>query len=185
LSRDIPSEIVLHLDSIYDLFSPSPEEPFSRKALFLPGVELIKSELSLPLWGQRAGMKAMIYLPRESLEPGLAGTITDAWQRYCQFKIQANERTTRTLVRQAFMALVFGTLFLVGGLLLSQTLKNVSYEPPFLDQLFSDGFVIAFWVILWRPVDFFLYELWPYWREDRIYKQMMMIEITVAEEPEA
>ncbi len=56
------------------------------------------------------------------------------------------------------------------------------FLPPLLGQLFGDGFVIAFWVILWRPVDFFLFELWPFWREDRTYTHMMMMEVTVAEE---
>ena len=81
------------------------------------------------------------------------------------------------------MALLLGTLFLVSGLFLSQFLERVTFLPTFLSTLFSDGFVIAFWVILWRPVDFFLFELWPYWREDRIYKHMMTMEIDVAEEP--
>jgi hypothetical protein len=60
------------------------------------------------------------------------------------------------------MALLLGILFLIGGLLLSQFLDKVTAWPSFLSALFSDGFVIAFWVILWRQIDFFLFELWPY-----------------------
>ena len=81
------------------------------------------------------------------------------------------------------MALLLGILFLSSGLLLSQFLDKVIALPSLLSALFSDGFVIAFWVILWRPVDFFLFEIWPFWREDRVYKLMMTMEIEVAEEP--
>jgi hypothetical protein len=87
------------------------------------------------------------------------------------------------LRRQALIALLLGLLFLVCGLLLSQLLMRETLLPPVLNTLFSDGFVIAFWVILWRPVDFFLFELWPFWREDRIYKHIMTMKITMAEEP--
>lgn len=86
------------------------------------------------------------------------------------------------LRRQALLALLFGILFLMSGLFLSQFLERVTFLPPLLSALFGDGFVIAFWVILWRPIDFFLFELWPYWRENRIYKCLMLMEINVAEE---
>ena len=87
------------------------------------------------------------------------------------------------LRRQALIALLLGLLFLVCGLLLSPLLMRETLLPPVLNTLFSDGFVIAFWVILWRPVDFFLFELWPFWRNDRMYKHIMTMEITMAEEP--
>jgi hypothetical protein len=108
--------------------------------------------------------------------------MTDALRRYCQFKAQQNRRAMIDLRRQACITLLFGLLFLVCGLFLSQWLVRETF-PPVLNALFSDGFVIAFWVILWRPVDFFLFELWPFWRDDRIYKHIMTMEITVAEEP--
>ena len=86
--------------------------------------------------------------------------------------------------RQALVALVLGILFLISGLFVSQFLGRFTFVPPFLNALFSDGFVIAFWVILWRPIDFFLFDLWPYWREDRIYTRLMRMEITIVEELE-
>ncbi len=88
------------------------------------------------------------------------------------------------LRRQALTALLLGTLFLISGLFLFQFLARFTFVPPFLSALFSDGFVIAFWVILWRPIDFFLFELWPYWREDRIYTRLMTMHVNVIEELE-
>lgn len=183
MTREKYSEITIHLDNIHDLFTQPAEDPFSKKANFLSGIELIKSELTSTLWGREARMRTTIFLPKGSIEPDLVGKTTDALQRYCQFKVQQNKRTMVALRRQAFIALLLGILFLVSGLFLSQFLEKVTFLPPFLSTLFSDGFVIAFWVILWRPVDFFLFELWSYWREDRIYKHMMMMEINVVEEP--
>ena len=86
------------------------------------------------------------------------------------------------LRRDALRALLIGILFLLGGLYLSQVL-NTLLGFSFLSSLLTYGFDIAFWVVLWRPVDFFLFDLWPYRREDRMYKHIMQMEISVAEEP--
>ena len=182
MTREKNSEIMLHLDSIHDLFIQPVEDPFSKKANFVSGIELMKSELvSAPL-GLEARITATIFLPKESLELGLAGKITDALQRYSQFKVQQNEDAMAVFRREALTALLIGVLFLVSGLFLSQYLQGVTLSPPFLSAFLSDGFNIAFWVILWRPVDFFLFELWPFWRENRIYKAIMRMKIIVSEE---
>ena len=86
------------------------------------------------------------------------------------------------LRRDALRALLIGILFLLGGLYFSQLLNKL-LGFSFIGSLLSYGFDIAFWVVLWRPVDFFLFDLWPYRREDRMYKQIMQMEISVAEEP--
>ena len=183
MTREKYSDITIHLDNIHDLFITPPGDPFAAKANFVSGIELIKSDLESRSWGLEERTRTTIFLPKESIEAGLTEKTTNALQRYCQFKVRQNKRAMIALRRQALMALLLGTLFLVSGLFLSQFLERVTFLPTFLSTLFSDGFVIAFWVILWRPVDFFLFELWPYWREDRIYKQMMTMEIDVAEEP--
>ena len=145
-------------------------------------IEIIKSELTSKSLGLDARVRTTIFLSTGNFELKLVNKTHDALQRYCQFKVQQNKRTMVALRRQALFALLLGILFLVSGLFLSQFLDKVTFLPSFLSALFGDGFVIAFWVILWRPIDFFLFELWPFWREDRMYKRMMMMEIHVVEE---
>ena len=183
MTREKNTEVTIHLNNLHGLFAQPVIDPFSKKALCISGIELIKSELTSTTWGSEAIERAIIFLPKECIEPGLAQKITDALRRYCQFKAQQNRRAMVALRRQALIALLLGLLFLVCGLFLSQLLVRGTLLPPVINALFSDGFVIAFWVILWRPVDFFLFELWPFWREDRIYKRIMTMKITVAEEP--
>jgi hypothetical protein len=183
MAKDKYSEITIHLDNIHDLFIQPVEDPFSNKGNYLSGIELIKSELPSTLLRKKEKLKVTIFLPKESIEPGIAGETIHTVRRYCQFKVRQNQRVLAALRRQALLTLVLGILFLLSGLLLSQFLGRVTFWLSFLSALFSDGFVIAFWVILWRPVDFFLFELWPYRGEDRVYRHMMTLEITVAEEP--
>ncbi len=175
-------EITIHLDDIHDLFIQPVQDPFSNKANFVSGIELIKGELASEPWRLETRTRTTIFLPKASIEPGLVGKITAAFQRYCQFKLQRNEDTMAAFRREALIALLIGTLFLVGGLFLSQFVDRMTFLPPFLNVFLSDGFNIAFWVILWRPIDFFLFELWPFWRENHIYKNIMRMEIVVSEE---
>ena len=175
-------EIAIHLENIHDLFTQPAEDPFSNKAHFVSGIELIKSELTSASWAREGWVRTTIFLPKGSIEPDLVSKITAALQRYCQFKVRQNEHELAVFRREAVTALLIGILFLVSGLSLSQVLERETFFPPFLSAFLSDGFNIAFWVILWRPVDFFLFELWPFWREDRIYKRIIQMEVVVAEE---
>ena len=175
-------EIEVHLDNIHDLFIQPVQDPFSNKANFVSGIALIKGELRAASWKLETRIRTTIFLPKASIEPGLTGKITEALQRYCQFKLQQNEDTMAAFRREALIALLIGILFLVSGLFLSQFVDRMTFLPPFLNTFLSDGFNIAFWVILWRPIDFFLFELWPFWRENRIYKKIMQMEIVVSAE---
>ena len=182
MTREKYSEITIHLDNVHDLFTTPTGDPFSAKANFVSGIELIKNEFKSRSWGLEERTRTTIFLPKESIEPNLAEKTKIALQRYCQFKVRQNKLAMTTLRRQALMALLVGVLFLVGGLYLTPFLGRVTALPPFLSAFISNGFDIAFWVILWRPVDFFLFELWPGWIEGRIYKNIMKMEINVSEE---
>lgn len=183
MTREKYFEITLHLDTIRDLFIQPVEDPFSTKANFMPGIEFIKGELPSTNWGRRTRIRTTIVLPKGKIEPDLMEKTIDAVRRYCHFKLQQNKRAMVALRRQALTTLLLGTLFLVSGLFISQFLGRFTFVPSFLSTLFSDGFVIAFWVILWRPIDFFLFDMWPYWREDRIYTCLMTMQINMTEEP--
>jgi hypothetical protein len=184
MRREEVSEITIHLDNIQELFVAPVIDPFSKQTSFVSGIELIKNELKARSWTWiiKARIRIRIFLPKERLEPNLASKIAVALKRYCQFKVQQNKQTMIMQRRSALRALLIGILFLLCGLYLSQFLARLTIDPPFIKTLFGDGFDIAFWVILWRPVDFFLFDLWPFWSEERFYKRLMETEIIVVEE---
>jgi hypothetical protein len=181
MTRENYYDITLHFENIHDMFTAPTGDPFSEKVRFVSGVDFIKSELKPKLLRRGTKIRATIFLPKENIEPDLADKTEDALKRYCQFKIKQNENALAALEWDALRALLVGILFLASGLFLSEFLGGVTFLPRFLSTLLSDGFDIAFWVILWRPVDFFLFDLSTYRREDRIYRQMMQMEIIVSE----
>src|SRR6266480_3515822 len=51
MTREKYSEITIHLDNVHDLFTTPTGDPFSAKANFVSGIELIKNEFKSRSWG--------------------------------------------------------------------------------------------------------------------------------------
>lgn len=182
MAREHDYEITVHLDNTEDLFVAPATDPFSENLRFVSGIEFLKSEFKPEMLKPGARTRTTIFLPKEAIEHNLVGKIKDALNRYCQFKVLQNEKAIAALRRDALKALFLGILFLACGDFLSEILSGMTSSPRFLNTLVSDGFSIAFWVMLWRPVDFFIFDLSAYGRENKIYKCMMEMEIIVSEE---
>ena len=174
-------EIVSHLENLSELFTIPTPDPFSAQVRFVPEIETIKATLARNPLDQRRKARITIFLPKDCMKPDLAKQIHEAIRRYCLFKSQQNHYGMTALRRDALQALLVGILFLAGGLFFSGSIGRIVVLPPFFQLLFSDGFDIAFWVILWRPVDFFLFEASAFWREDRLNKRLMEMEVVVSD----
>jgi|GEM_PF-480650 len=175
-------EITLRLDHLSQLFSSPSGDPFSEEPLLVSGMDWILDELSTHGLGRRARTKTTIVLPKGSLDPSLATRVRGAVKRCCQSKIQRNQHALVALRWQGIKALQMGIVFLAGCLLLSALLSGSALVPGFLGTLLGNGLEIAGWVSLWRPIEIFLYEWWPYWRENQLYTHVMIMQIVLEEE---
>lgn len=171
--------ITLHLDNIHDLFTMPQGDPFSEKVRFIPGIDFIKNEINPRMLHKKQPVHLIIYLPPDQIEAGIEENTRAALQRYCDFKVQQLKNVLSATTRDALQALLAGIIFLILGLIM---LNYVTILPEFLRTLISDGFDIAFWVILWRPVDFFLFDRAAYWREYQRYKRITEMDIVVRKE---
>ena len=175
-------EITVRLDHPSQLFTTTSGDPFSGEPFLVSGMDWILDELSPHALGWRARTKTTIVLPKGSLDPSLANKTRVAVKRYCQFKVRQNQHALVALRWQGVKALQMGIVFLAGCLFLSAFLSGTALVPGFLGTLFSNGLEIAGWVSLWRPIEIFLYEWWPYWRENQLYTHVMNMQIVVVEE---
>jgi len=164
------------------LFTTPSGDPFSEEPSLVSGMDWILDELTPHALGWGAGIKTTIVLPNGSLDPSLANKTSIAVKRYCQFKVRQNQHVLVALRWQGVKALQMGIVFLAGCLLLSAFLSGTALVPGFLGTLFSNGLEIAGWVSLWRPIEIFLYEWWPYWRENQLYTHVMNMQVIVVEE---
>src|SRR5689334_8930871 len=169
------TRIAIHLDTIHDLFMIPIIDPFAENMRLVSGIELIKEKVRPQWFSRQPCVRTTIFLPAECIEPDLAHKTSAAVRRYCRYKLRQNKIVLSVLLSDALKALCIGILFMAGGLFIFQFL-NVGF---FLTNLLSDGFNIAFWVILWRPADFFLFDLPSYWREKRIYQAIMDMDVFI------
>ena len=169
------TRIAIHLDSIHDLFTIPIIDPFAENMRLVSGIELIKEKIRPQWFRHQPCVRTMIFLPVKSIEPDLAHKTSAAVRRYCRYKLRQNKIAISVLLSDALKSLCIGILFMVGGLFVVQFLTVAS----FLANLLSNGFNIAFWVILWRPVDFFLFDVPSYWREKRIYQAIMDMDVII------
>ncbi|GCE27831.1 hypothetical protein KDA_33150 [Dictyobacter alpinus] len=169
-------DIVVHLNDIHELFVLPQQDPFSAQVRFLSGIDVIKSQVKPQMLRQADRTRIVIVLPAKCNEADLVGKIKSALRRYCEFKIWQNHEASTTLKQDSLRALVVGTLFMGIGLFL---LSYLEVLPVFLSTFLNDGFNVAFWVILWRPVDFLLFDLTTTLRENRIYKHIAQMDVVV------
>lgn len=175
-------EIVLHLENINELFTIPVPNPFSAHECFAPGIESIQAKLKTGILYRGRRTRITIFLPRNCMEPDMATRTQEAIQRYCLFKNAQNLRDIKTLRKEALQALAIGVFFRSCGLFFPASIERALALPPFFNILFSDGFTIAFWVILWRPIDFFLFEASSSWKKNHINKRLMTLEIVIKEQ---
>jgi hypothetical protein len=177
-------EITIHLLDLTQLFMAPSGDPFTEEHSLESGIEWILDELTPHALGWGTRTKTTIILPMGNLDPGLANKTSEAVKRYCKFKIRQNQHGLIALRWQGVKAMQMGIVFLSGCLFLSAILSGTSVVPGFLSTLLSNGLEIAGWVSLWRPIEIFLYEWWPYWRENQLYTHLMNMQIVIEEEKE-
>jgi hypothetical protein len=177
-------EITLRLDHLSQLITSPSGDPFSDEPLLVSGMDWILDELSTHELGRRARTRATIVLSKGSLDPRLATRVRGAVKRYCQSQILHNQHALVALRWQGVKALQMGIVFLAGCLLLSTFLSGTALVSGFLGTFLSNGLEIAGWVSLWHPIEIFLYEWWPYWRENQLYTSVMNMQIVLAEQRE-
>lgn len=97
-----------------------------------------------------------------------------ALHRYFEHEVRATENELKHLFKQGRSSLIFGLVFLI--LCVSLAVKFVG-EESVLNRAFFEGLIITGWVALWKPLNIFLYEWWPFRRKKRVYTILSQIKI--------
>lgn len=170
-------EISLQLEDIHDLFSGPEFDPFEANSMPVSGIEYLTNALKPSRLTER--IRTIIFLPQDKIEPHVTVKAQEAVIRYCQHQIHAHENELASLRWQGIKALQSGILFLGACLLISTLAEGAAFLPEWIRRLAGEGFLIAGWVSLWHPIELFLYEWWPTWREIQVCKRLMEMEIMI------
>ena len=166
------SKINLKLRDLAQLFNSMDPSPFLDRDLDQDAEEFIVSWAhELP---KSHGFELVIHLATTP-DPERAADVENAVQHYFRNRAEIKRREFRLLLRRGLVSLVIGLLFLTTCLLASGLAANLGHEA--LAAIVREGFIIAGWVAMWRPIQIYLYDWWPVRDEWRALQRLARMRV--------
>jgi hypothetical protein len=142
--------------------------PFHHRSLDTDVEEFLESwALEFP---QNSHFRIIVHIEQMPLEDPTP-LVAEAIQNYFEYKSERAELSLRLLLLEGRVSLLIGLVFLAMCLLGADILATSFANNTFL-RLLKESLLIGGWVAMWRPLQIFLYEWWPFVRRGRIYRNL-------------
>jgi hypothetical protein len=174
MSAESANHIELRLRDLAQLFNSMDPSPFHDRDLDQAAETFIVD------WARElpAGRDFEVLIHLATLPaPDRASGVEQAVRNYFNNRLATTRLRLRQLFRLGRWSLFIGMLFLAFCLVLSGLLGRL-FEGRYLEtpRLVLD---IAGWVMLWRPLEIFLYDWWPLWKDISLYKRLARVSVRV------
>jgi hypothetical protein len=167
--------IELGLKSAQQLFNTLDPAPFHEKDLDDDAVDyIVGAARELP---SVAKLKLALYLPQDLFEEPTTRNLEESIHNFFEYRREMAQRDLRYLFRMGRVSFAIAIAFLAVCLLLRQL--ALEFMAPPLEYMIAEGFLIAGWVAMWRPVQIFLYDWWPLRNAIRTYKKLAEIPVEI------
>lgn len=181
MSND-PSDIILTLNDINELFAEPAADPWQPASRYRSGIDEIMARLrTLPL---RQKTAITIRLPARDVDDDLPARIRAAVGRYGAARIAADEDEVAAINqegRRDFIISLVIVVLLLGAMAL--LLQALSLDGPLAAALIGwTG--IASWAILWNPVDTFVWGRRGFKKDNKYCRKLMEAELQIESRPE-
>ena len=142
--------------------------PFHHRNLDTDAEEFLESwALEFP---HNSHFRIIVHIEQMPLEDP-APLVAEAIHNYFEYKSERSKRSLRLLLLEGRASLVIGLCFLAICLLGADIFAAGSANNTFL-RLLKESLLIGGWVAMWRPMQIFLYDWWPFIRRGRIYRNL-------------
>lgn len=169
--------IELRLRNTRQLFDERDPAPFRERDLNDDAVDyLVGAVEEFPL---RKPLRLVLRFADESNPPYLdPEELADAIRAHFEYEAELTRRRRQRLMREGQLWGLTALVMLFGCLSLA-TVLDARMAPGHLREALKEGLVILGWVALWRPVDTFLFDGWPYLRRMRYLRKIAGLAIEV------
>jgi hypothetical protein len=188
MSSPASTDILIRIDTIDQLFNGSSINPFSDKPIVILGEAglpyAIHQELGrgLPSW---QGKRLVIKLPSGEVNPDSQQEVINAVRKYAQAKLDQNYATIRISRWRSVIGLCLAILIAAALLtflyIMIQTLLASASDTVI--GIVTGLVTIFIWSTVWNPWDRLVYEWIEPWRENRLLRSLIKMEIVVQPEP--
>ena len=146
-----PTDVVIELDTVDELFSVDPRDLLSGAHRIDSGMdELVERFLAQKTI--TAEQRIVLNVANEVSEE-VAATVTLAVRRYCQLRMRRAIREHNLIWRQGKRSLFSGSLLFIIGIALSYAFTRPIMGDVVEGLLGNGVFLVVAWVGLWYPLD--------------------------------
>lgn len=151
------SVVELDLASVDDFLSPPPARVLGRREVELlgqSGLELLQQKLTgRPMRGPCPTV--VLRLPAGEVSPALRQQVREGFVRFCDLRLAALRADRADLRHRGWRAVWVGLAVLAVCLGFSTLFGSgvVPFVGGLLANVLTEGFIIAGWVLFWRPIE--------------------------------
>jgi hypothetical protein len=184
MSEPLNRNVTIKLDDIAHLFIAPEFDPFSdqdAELLGQPAFLYLLRKLGPDHLKQGPPLNLTVQLPPDKITPDLKARVEQALRRYCDVRVADDQAQLRIMRSNGLRSLPSAVMALGICLALSYLfLSNVlTFLSPAMNELLGQGFGIISWVVLWHPVEAFLYDPIPLRREIFVLRFLATTAITI------
>jgi hypothetical protein len=167
------------------LFQPPAPDPLKGIHDARSGMEQLTDALAhAPRRRGRPSCTLHVRVPAQQFSAALQAELRTALDGHCSARMREADRALAALRQEQRTALRMGLLFLAVCLLLSTLSGQAQALPAFLRRLATEGFLIAGWVGMWRPLELLLFDWWPHLRKKQLHALIQRMPLVVSPRPE-
>lgn len=161
--------VELRLRNVAQLFNSMDPSPFNERDLDRAAEDFIVGWVrELP---HDTALRLVLHLREWPSEPDAEQWVAQAIAHYFDERARFVATDTRDQLRQGRFNLAIGLAFLVSCLLIAELLGGPE-QRGLLANFLYDGLTIVGWVVLWRPLEIFLYDYWHLRRREHLYRRI-------------
>ncbi|RQD83966.1 MAG: hypothetical protein D5R96_01795 [Methanocalculus sp. MSAO_Arc2] len=161
--------VELRLQSLMQLFNSLDPAPFHEKELDADAEEYIFASFEEIPFDQKVTI--IVYLPMALISHEMTENIKRAVANHFLYLRSLATHSLSVQFRRERLNMAIGIVFLFFCLTISQHASEI-FEEGSLAELIGESLIIIGWVALWKPVQFFLYDLWPIRKRKRLYTKI-------------
>lgn len=165
--------VELEVRSPAQLFNTLDPSPFHERDLADAAARYILE--SLRDLHQVEDVKLVVHIDDES-SPDVEKEVSEAVHNHFRYLADSRSQELRLLLSNGRLSLLIGLTFLVGCVGIAET---VFRDSGITREMFREGLTIMGWVAMWRPIQVFLYDWWPIWRERRLCERIAAMPVEV------
>ena len=168
--------IEVHVPDLHHLFNAIDPSPFRERDLSP------EAEAFIVGWAETAPRKAQLSLLVHAdrwLKEDDESVLKDAVHDYFARRALEIRRKLARMFSIGRRSLLVGIAFLGLVVVLGQALERM-FGPGRLSEFLRESLLIGGWVVMWRPLEIFLYDWWPVRAEAKLLERLSTMPVHLA-----